>query len=183
MTETEKMLSGLVYDANRDPGLLAARLRAKDLCHDFNALRPSDTEGRRLLRTLLGRTGRDFEILAPFWCDYGWNIEIGEAFFANHNLVILDAAKVSFGDHVFVGPDCGFYTASHPLDAASRRAGLETARPIAVGNDVWIGGGVRVCPGVTIGDGAVIAAGAVVTRDIPPRTLAAGVPARPVRPL
>ena len=114
------------------------------------------------MRRLLGAVGERFTILAPFWCDYGCNITVGEDFFANHNTVILDCAKVTFGDHVFVAPNCGFYTAGHPLDAERRNQGLEYARPITVGNDVWIGAGVQVMPGVTIGSNVVIYAGATI---------------------
>lgn len=182
-TEKEKMLRGEIYDANNDAELAEERGRAKALCHKFNQTAPGDAKaGRRILRRLLGRThGDSFAVMPSFWCDYGYNIEIGRNFFANHNTVILDCAKVVFGDDVFVGPNCGFYTAGHPLDEARRRAGLEYAKPISVGDGAWIGGGVTVCPGVAIGAGAVIAAGAVVTRDIPPRTLAAGVPAKVVK--
>ena len=183
MTEKEKMLAGLVYDANNDKPLVAERMKAKALCHEFNAVSPVEADnGREILKRLLGRTaGGNFTILPTFWCDYGWNIEIGDNFFANHNMVILDGAKVVFGDNVFIGPNCGFYTAEHPLDAARRNKGLETARPITVGDNVWIGGGVTVLPGVTIGEGAIVAAGAVVTKDVPPRTVVAGVPARVVK--
>jgi len=122
-------------------------------------------------------------ITAPFWCDYGSNIEIGENFYTNHNCVILDCAKVTFGDNVLIGPNCGFYTAGHPLDAVRRNQGLEYARPIHIGHNVWIGGGVQVAPGFTIGDDAVIGAGSVVTKDIPTGVLAAGNPCRVIRDL
>lgn len=181
MTEQEKMLAGQLYDAN-DPALSALRLQAKELCREYERLRPSETEAQtELLRQLLGGMGEDVVILEPFRCDYGENITVGSHFFANHGLTILDCAPVSFGDHVFIGPDCGFYTAGHPLDAERRNRGLEYARPIRVGNDVWLGGGVRVLPGVTIGDGCVIGAGSVVTRDIPPGFVAAGNPCRVLR--
>lgn len=184
MTEKEKMLQGLLYYADADMELEAERGRAKDLCHQFNQLQPSDLEAhRRLLRCLFGKTGECFTVVAPFWCDYGYNIEVGEIFFANHNMVILDCAKVIFGDNVFVGPDCGFYTAAHPLAAEERRQGLEYAKPIIVGDDVWIGGGVRVLPGVHIGSNTVIGSGSVVTKDIPANCLAAGNPCRVLRPI
>lgn len=181
MTEKEKMLAGKLYWAE-EPSLVAERMRAKDLCLEFNNTPPSHTEeGRAILLKLLGKTGRNFAVMSPFWCDYGYNIEIGENFFANHNCVILDCAKVTFGDHVMVGPNCGFYTACHPIDPQQRREGVEFARPITVGNDVWFGGGCTVLPGVTIGDGCVIGAGSVVTRDIPANTVAAGNPCRVLR--
>lgn len=181
-TEKEKMLAGKIYDANYDQELIDARADAKELCYDFNHARPSQEAKRQdIIRQLLGKTGKEFEITGPFYCDYGFNIEIGENFYANHNLVILDGAKVTFGDNVFVAPDCGFYTAGHPLDADRRNKGLEYAKPITVGNNVWFGGGVKVMPGVTIGDGAVIGGGSVVTKDIPANMIAVGNPCKPIR--
>lgn len=179
MTEKEKMLRGILYDANADETLLREREAAKELCFAFNQLRPSDTAAQQaILHRLLGSVKENVQILAPFWCDYGYNIEIGENFFANHNLVILDGAKVTFGSNVFVAPNCGFYTAGHPIDAARRNQGLEYAYPITVGDNVWFGAGVQVLPGVTIGSGAVIGAGSVVTHDIPENCVAAGNPCR-----
>nr|WP_279097704.1 sugar O-acetyltransferase [Aerococcus urinaeequi] len=181
-TEKEKMLAGKIYDANYDQELIDARADAKELCYDFNHARPSEEAKRQgIIRQLLGKTGNQFGITGPFYCDYGFNIEIGENFYANHNLVILDGAKVTFGDNVFVAPDCGFYTAGHPLDADRRNKGLEYAKPITVGNNVWFGGGVKVMPGVTIGDGAVIGGGSVVTKDIPSNMIAFGNPCKPIR--
>lgn len=182
MTEKEKMLAQMIYDANYDEELMQERLACKDLCHAYNQLRPSQVEEQKeLMKKILGKTTENFTITAPFWCDYGYNIEIGEAFYTNHNCVILDAAKVTFGDHVFVAPDCGFYTAGHPIDKERRNVGLEYAYPIRVGNDVWIGGGVRVLPGVTIGNDVVIGSGSVVTKDIPDHVVAAGNPCRVIR--
>ena len=136
MTEREKMQNRKLYDAN-DRSLCADRVRAKELCHAYNQLRPSDEAGKReILRRLLAKTGEDFCVTAPFWCDYGYNIQLGEHFYANHNLVILDCAAVTFGDHVFVAPNCGFYTAGHPIDATRRELGLEYAYPITVGDHV-----------------------------------------------
>lgn len=184
MTEKEKRDLRQIYDPNHDVELNKEMQRTKDLCHEYNLVRPSDV-GRKneILSVLLGRAGSEFTILAPFWCDYGYNIEIGDNVFLNHNCVILDGAKVIFGDNVFVGPDCSFYTAGHPLDVMSRNAGLEYALPINVGHNVWIGGGVRVMPGVTIGDNTVIGGGSVVVKDIPSGVLAAGNPCRVIRKL
>lgn len=183
-TEKEKMLAGMPYDANNDRALIAERQMCKELCHKYNLLPPSQTEEREgLLRRLLGRTGEHFLIEQPFYCDYGYNIEIGENFYANVNCVILDGAKVTFGDNVFVAPNCGFYTAGHPLDVEQRNSGLEYARPITIGSNVWIGAQVCVLPGVTVGEGSVIGAGSVVTKDIPAHVLAVGNPCRVIRGL
>ena len=184
MTEKEKMLAQKMYDANYDAELLAERAQAKELCYDYNHLRPSDEEGqRKILKQLLGKTGEHFCITAPFWCDYGYNIELGENFYANHNLVILDGAKVKFGDNVFVAPDCGFHTAGPPIDFERRNEGLEYAYPITVGSNVWIGAGVQVMPGVTIGDNVVIGGGSVVVKDIPSNSVAVGNPCKVIRPI
>ena len=181
MTEKEKMQRQMLYDANYDKALMSERDNAKDLCYDYNLLRLSDKEGQQaLMKKLLGRTNGAFCIVAPFWCDYGYNIEIGENFFANHNTVILDGAKVTFGDNVFIAPDCGFHTAGHPIDSERRNQGLEYAYPITVGDNVWIGAGVQVMPGVTIGSNVVIG-GSVVVKDIPSNSVAVGNPCRVIR--
>lgn len=183
-TEKEKAREGILYDANNDAELVAERLAAADITYMLNSLKPSQVAEREaLLRRLFGKTGKVFSIVSPFFCDYGYNIEIGENFFMNMNCVILDGAKVTFGDNVFVAPGCGFYTAGHPLDAERRNAGLEYALPIRIGNNVWIGAQVCVLPGVTIGDNSVIGAGSVVTKDIPSGVLAAGNPCRVIRPI
>lgn len=182
MTEKEKAKAGMLYDANYDKALLDERDRCKSICHTYNDLHPSQLDKRaEVMRSLLGSTGKTFQIEQPFYCDYGYNISIGENFFANMNCVILDGAKVTFGDNVFVAPNCGFYTAGHPLDIDRRNKGLEYAYPITVGNNVWIGANVAVLPGVTIGDGAVIGAGSVVTSNIPAGVLAAGNPCRVIK--
>ncbi|MHA6528755.1 sugar O-acetyltransferase [Paenibacillus sp. BAC0078] len=182
MTEKEKAQKGLLYDNNNDKQLVEERLQAKELCYDYNHLRPSRiAEREAMIRELFAKTGTKFLIEQPFLCDQGYNIEIGENFYCNHNCVMLDAAKVTFGDNVFIAPNVGFYTAGHPLDAEQRNQGLEIAYPITVGNNVWIGGGVSVLPGVSIGDNTVIGAGSVVTRDIPSGVIAAGNPCRVIR--
>lgn len=182
MTEKEKAQEGMLYDANYDEELAKERMVCKELCYDYNQLRPSQIKERNeILKKILGKTGETFWIEPSFWCDYGYNIEVGENFYANHNLVILDGAKVSFGDNCFVAPNCGFYTAGHALDVEQRNQGLEIAWPIKVGNNVWFGGNVVVMPGVTIGDNAVIGGGSVVTKDIPSGVIAAGNPCKVIR--
>lgn len=184
MTEKEKMRAQMLYDANYDQTLLEERDKAKDLCHQYNQLRPSDRASQQeVLKKLLGKTGENFILTAPFWCDYGYNIELGENFYANHNLVILDGAKVTFGDNVFIGPDCGFHTAGHPIDFERRNRGLEYAYSITVGDNVWIGAGVQVMPGVTIGSNVVIGGGSVVVKDIPGNCVAVGNPCHVLRPI
>ena len=182
MTEKEKMQRQMLYNANYDTDLLQERMTAKELCYDFNHLRPSETEKqKKLMKHLLGKTKGAFCILAPFWCDYGYNIEIGENFFANHNTVILDGGKVIFGDNVFIAPNCGFYTAGHPIDTERRNQGLEYAYPITVGDNVWIGAGVQVMPGVTIGSNVVIGSGSIVVKNIPDNSVAVGNPCKVIR--
>lgn len=184
MTEKEKCHKGMLYDANYDKELLSERAVCKDLCYEYNSLRPSRINEREdIMRRLLGKTGKTFLIEQPFFCDYGYNIEIGENFYMNMNCVILDGAKITFGDNVFVAPDCGFYTAGHPLDVYQRNKGLEYAYPITIGDNVWIGANVTVLPGVSIGDNSVIGAGSVVNKDIPANVLAVGNPCRVVREL
>lgn len=184
MTEKEKMQQQMLYDANYDTELIRERQVAKDLCYQFNQLRPSDENNQQqILSQLLGKKSDNCCILAPFWCDYGYNIEVGKNFFANHNTVILDGAKVTFGDNVFIAPNCGFYTAGHPIDAERRNQGLEYAYPITVGDNVWIGAGVQVMPGVKIGSNVVIGGGSVVVKDIPDNVVAVGNPCHPIRPI
>ncbi len=176
------MLRGELYDANNDTSLIAERNACKILCSQYNSL-PYDAceERRALLDKIIGHTSGDYIIEPLFWCDYGYNISLGKNFYANHNLVILDAAPVTFGDNVFIGPSCGFHTAGHPLNVEQRNQGLEYAKPITVGNNVWIGAGVQVLPGVTIGDNVTIGAGSVVTRNVPANSVAVGNPCRVIK--
>ncbi|MBQ9721205.1 MAG: sugar O-acetyltransferase, partial [Oscillospiraceae bacterium] len=183
MTEAEKATAGYLYDANYDAALMERRNKCKDLCYEFNACRPSDeAKQQELIRRIIGEVRGAAVLTAPFWCDYGDNISLGNNFYANHNCIILDGAKVTFGDNVFIAPNCCFSTAGHPFDVEQRNAGLEIALPITVGNNVWFGAGVTVVPGVTIGDNAIIGAGSIVTRDIPPNVIAVGNPCKVVRP-
>lgn len=181
MTEKEKQQAGELYNSN-DRELVNERITAKKLCMDYNATPYNDFQKReRLLERLIAFKGENTCIEPNFFCDYGYNIVMGDNFYANHNCVILDCAEVVFGDNVFIGPNCGFYTAEHPMDAETRNQGLESARPIKIGSDVWIGGNVTVLPGVTIGDNVVIGAGSVVTKDIPSGCVAVGNPCKPVK--
>ncbi len=184
MSEKEKMLSGQMYFAGNSGELFDERLRCKKLCQEYNNLPIEDLDARKnLLKELLGSVKENYHIEPSFYCDYGYNITLGENFYSNRNLVILDPARVTFGDNVFIGPNCGFYTATHPLDAETRNKGLESALPITVGNNVWFGGNVAVMPGVTIGDNVVIGAGSVVTKDIPSNVVAVGNPCEVLKTL
>ncbi len=184
MSEKEKMLNGELYDANNDKALIEERIKCKVLCHKYNNLSPDKTNEREeLIKKIIGKTKGKFLIEQPFMCDYGYNIEIGKNFYSNHNLIILDCAKVTFGDNVFIAPNCAFYTAYHPLDYKTRNKGLESAKPIKVGNNVWIGGNVVILEGVTIGNNVVIGAGSIVTKDIPDNSLAFGSPAKKIKEL
>lgn len=182
MTEKEKAAAGLLYDANNDKDLLQAREKAKEILYDYNLLRPGmQTEKKQMLKSFLGRTGENFIFEPPFFCDYGYNIEIGENFFANMNFIVLDGAKVTIGSNVFIAPGVGIYTSGHPFDVEQRISGLEYAYPVTIGDNVWIGAGVHILPGVTIGDNTVIGAGSVVSKDIPSNVLAVGNPCRVIK--
>ena len=175
--------SGEWYDAASDPELLSELYACRDRIYELNRLHPRETATRDiLLRSIIGHMGREVTILSPFFCDYGSHISIGDCTYINFNLTVLDEAPVTIGSHVFIGPGCSLLTAVHPLDAQERNKGTEKALPITIGDSVWLGGNVTVLPGVTIGD-AVVGAGSVVTRDVPPRTVVAGNPARIIRRL
>lgn len=179
--EKDKMLSGELYKSF-DAELLAERQRAKEIVFRYNSLQPSMIEERNeLLRSLFGSVKGNFFIEPPFRCDYGCNIEIGENFYANYNLVILDCAKVTIGDNVLIGPNVGIYTAGHPLHFELRNEEWEFACPITIEDNVWIGGNVVLNPGVTVGRNSVVGSGSVVTKDIPANVVAAGNPCRVIR--
>ena len=178
MTEKEKMHACEWYDANHDKDLLDLRLKVEQYCYDFNYARPQSVEQMESLKKILGtKIPKGVTVLAPVYFDYGNNTTFGEGTFVNHGCYFMDGATISIGSNVFIGPFCGFYTATHPMDYTNRNKGLEKALPIKVGNNCWFGASVSIMPGVTIGNGCVIAAGSVVTKDLPDNCLAAGVPA------
>ncbi|MDE6035276.1 MAG: sugar O-acetyltransferase [Ruminococcus sp.] len=181
MTEKQKQQAGELYNGN-DKELVAERINVKKLCLEYNSATYNDFQKKeRLLGRIIAFKGENTWIEPDFFCDYGYNIILGDNFYSNHNLVILDCAEVIFGDNVYIGPNCGFYTAGHPLDYKIRNTGLEYAKPIKIGSNVWIGGNVCVMPGVTIGDNVVIGGGSVVTKDIPSGVVAAGNPCKPIK--
>ena len=156
--------------------------KGKEKCYRYNQLSPNDREAQqKILLELLGGMGSDVIITPPFWCDYGYNITVGDFFYSNHNMVITDGAKVTFGNHVFVAPNCCFTTAEHAIDPEMRKAGVEVAKPITIGNNVWIGAGSTILAGVEIGNNTVIGAGSVVTKSIPSNVVAVGVPCKVLR--
>jgi maltose O-acetyltransferase len=181
--QKHRMITGELYDPG-DPELVADRLRCQALLEQFNTTSAADSGLRhKLLHDLLCHLGTDSWIQPRLDCDYGYQIRIGDRTFINYGTVILDAAGVTVGDDVQVGPGVQLLTSTHPLNGAARRTGVESAEPIHIGFGAWLGGGVIVCPGVTVADETVVAAGSVVTKDLPPRVLAAGNPARVVRDL
>lgn len=176
-TEKAKMLAAECYNPSDKYELNNERRFAQELCFKLNQLPPAATKERlAIFQRLFKIFGSDATIMPGFWCDYGYNISVGENFFANFNCIMLDAAPITFGNNVFIGPNCGFYTSSHPLDIVTRNQGLEYANPITVGNNVWFGGNVVVLPGVTIGHNNVIAAGSIVTKSMPDNVIAMGNP-------
>lgn len=179
----ERMLAGELYLAE-DPDLAEHSAYARQLTHRINAMDPTDTDGlARVFRELLGAFGEGSEIRPPFRCDYGSYTSVGARTFANYGLVCLDAAPITIGDDVQIGPGVQLLTPLHPLEADLRRDKWESALPITIGDNVWLGGGVIVCAGVTIGPDTVVGAGSVVTHDLPGGVLAVGSPARVVREL
>ena len=182
-TEKDKMLKGELYNA-ADDELVNERLRARLLLKQLNDSAADEQEIRKqLLKDLIPLQGTDLWIEPPFYCDYGSNICVGNKVYFNFNCIILDVMKVEIGDNVLVGPSVQIYTAMHPMNWKERAEGLEFAKPVTIGNDVWIGGGAIICPGVSIGNRSVIGAGSVVTKDIPAGVFAAGNPCRIIKQL
>lgn len=181
MNQKERMLAGLPYRAWLD-GLSEERMACKKQIHAFNLLPPEEEDrAEEMIRALLGKAGKDAWINAPFHCDYGYNIEVGDNFFANYNLTILDVAKVVIGNNVQIAPNVSIYTAGHPVHPDSRNSGYEYGIPVTIGDNVWIGGDVVILPGVTIGSNSIVGAGSVVTKDVPEWVIAAGNPCKAVR--
>lgn len=180
-TELEKMLSGELYDAF-DPKLLQMRNEAKQLCYELNQTSPLDVARRKALtKKILGAD--DALLESPFNVDYGSHLKVGKNFYANHGCTILDCAVITVGDNCMLAPHVVISAATHPLSAKRRAAGDEYAKPISIGNNVWIGASATICPGVTIGNDVVIGAGAVVVKDIPNSCVVGGVPAKIIRTL
>lgn len=181
MTEKEKMIRGELYLAG-DKELVADRRACRRLTEKFNQSTIDELDFRKAtLQQLFGTTGESFYLEPTFKCDYGYNIHIGERFFANFDCVFLDICPIRFGDDCMIGPGVHVYTATHPLDPVERISGLEFGKPVSIGNRVWIGGGAIINPGVTIGDDVVIASGAVVTKDVPNRAVVGGNPAKIIK--
>ncbi len=182
-TEKQKMLDAELYDP-LDPQLVEDRLRTRLLIKELNDTREDQTEERgRILKALIPNAGPSLWLQPPFYCDYGFNMIVGEKVFFNFNCVVLDVTYVKIGSRTLFGPNVQVYTATHPIDHKERSSGVEYAKPIRIGEDVWVGGSAVICPGVTIGDRTIIGAGSVVTRDIPADVFAAGNPCRVIRPL
>ena len=181
MNELEKMEAGLEYCINGDE-IEARNERAMSLCRKYNSIDPLNYEEEyKVLEELLGSKGEHVWIGQPFACNYGKNIFIGNNFTGNFNITMLDVQKITIGDNVMIGPNTLISTVNHPLSPRKRRENLATAKPVTIGNDVWIGGNVTILPGVNIGNNVVIAAGAVVTKDTGDNCVMAGVPAKKVR--
>lgn len=180
-TEWAKMLAGEVYEAGHH-GFLERLMATRERLWEFNGLRPSMVDEQlAILRGLFGSCGQNIIVNQPFRCDFGCNIHVGENFFANFNLTVLDEAEVRIGNNAFIGPNVSIYTACHPLDAPTRNTFAEWAEPVTIGDNVWIGGSVTILPGVTIGDNVVIGAGSVVCCDLPSDCVAAGNPAKVIK--
>jgi maltose O-acetyltransferase len=180
-TEKEKMLAGELYNA-LDPQLTNERLQARLLIQALNNTREDQPEERgRILKELIPQAGKGLWLQPPFFCDYGSNMIVGENVFFNFNCVVLDVTFVTIGDRTLFGPSVQIYTATHPMNHTDRASGLEYAKPITIGSDVWVGGSAVICPGITIGDRSVIGAGSVVTKDIPADVFAAGNPCKVIK--
>ena len=183
MTELEKLDAGLEYDF-WDAGVNGRKLRAIRMCEKLNAMPQDDEEAREpVIRELFAHAGENVSIGTNFNCDYGLHISVGKNFLTNYNVTILDIAPVTIGDYVMIGPNTLISTVGHPLSPMGRREHLGVAKPVTIGDDVWIGGNVTILPGVSIGNNVIVAAGAVVTKDVPDNCVVGGVPAKVIKPL
>jgi len=182
MSEVEKLDAGLPYDIT-DEEVNARKIRAMEICQKLNNTPQLDENRYEIIEELFGETGENITICPGFNCDNGLNIKAGDYFLANYNVTILDIAPVTIGDYVMIGPNTMISTVGHPLNPKGRREQLGIAKPIKIGNDVWIGGGVTILPGVTIGNNVVVGAGAIVTKDIEDNSLVVGVPAKKIKDL
>lgn len=182
LTEKEKMFKGIWYDANNDDEILKERSIADILCFEFNQTNPLQKEKQEeIITKLFPNIGKNITILQPVYTDYGYNTFIGDNSFINHNVYFMDGGKITIGKFAFIGPNCGFYTATHAILPEERNQGLEKAKPITIGDNVWIGGHVSILPGISIGDNSIIGAGSVVTSDIPSNVIAVGNPCKVLR--
>ncbi|WP_085993241.1 maltose acetyltransferase domain-containing protein [Oceanobacillus senegalensis] len=180
-TEKEKMLRGERYDAS-DPQLVKERIYARKMTRLYNqTLETEDEKRMNLLKELIGSTRDELYIEPTFRCDYGYNIHVGENFYANFDCVLLDVCEIKIGDNCIFAPGVHIYTATHPIDATERTTGLEFGRPVKIGQNVWIGGRAIINPGVTIGNNVVVASGAVVTKDVPDNVVVGGNPAKIIK--
>ncbi|WP_339924970.1 sugar O-acetyltransferase [uncultured Cyclobacterium sp.] len=180
-SEKEKMLNGELYLAS-DETLSKDRFQARQLLKELNYNLPGDSAHTyKIVKKLFNSVGKDFGLEPPFFCDYGYNINVGDQVFFNFNCVLLDITPIRIGNRSMFGPGVHIYSATHPLDAKTRSSLLEFGKPVTIGDDVWVGGGAIICPGVTIGDRSIVAAGAVVTRDVPADVIVGGNPAKIIK--
>lgn len=180
-TEKDKMITGEMYNP-ADPELIAGRVNARRLTRLFNeTIETEDSKRLEILKELFGSTGKSLYIEPTFRCDYGYNIHVGENFYANFDCVFLDVCEIRIGDNCFIAPGVHIYTATHPLNPTERVSGVEYGKPVQIGDNVWIGGRAVINPGVTIGDNVVVASGAVVTKDVPNNVLVGGNPAKIIK--
>jgi len=182
INQKKKMLKEELYNPSLDFPLFIEKISCKKLCYQYNNLSPENLRDRyKIINKILGKVGNSFLIEQPFLCDYGYNIEIGDNFCSNHNLLILDPGKVIFGNNVLVGPNCSFYAIEHPTNPNDRKVGLQLPKSITIENNVWICGDVTVLGGVTIGENSIIGARSVVNKDIPPNSIAVGNPCKVIK--
>jgi maltose O-acetyltransferase len=183
MTEKQKMISGMLYNAS-DETLVKLRAKARLIFEEFNKTSVTqEAERRKLIKDLFGKVGKNFYIEPSFRCDYGFNIHVGENFYMNFNCVFLDVCEIDIGDNCLIAPNVSFYTATHPVDPAERLKGLEFGKAITIGSNCWIGGSAVINPGVTLGNNVTVASGSVVTTSFGDNVVIAGNPARVIRTL